>query len=204
MTTQVMLFDVDGVLNLPEEVFSLVYTKSRGLDYEPFEQFFNNEWIEIVTGKKDLKQSIVENKELWQWDGTPEELLEYWFKAEDTRNRELLGLISKFRTKGTACYLATDQEKYRGEYMQSVMFKDLLDGYFISGELGYAKTNPKFFEIVVERLQKKHPELLPQDIVFFDDSQSKLDTACSVGISGRLYKHVGQVEKLLSEIHPEI
>lgn len=203
MTARVILFDLDGVLTLPDEVFSLVYSRSKGLDYEPFERYFNNEWIEVVTGKKDLKQSIVENKELWQWSGTPEELLAYWFRTEDARNQELLNLIGKFRAKGIRCYLTTDQEKYRGEYIQDVMFKGLLDGYFISGELGYTKTNPKFFEIVVEHLQEKHPELSSQDIVFFDDSQSKLDTACSVGISGQLYKHIGQVEKLLSEIHPE-
>ncbi len=196
MKTQVILFDADGVLALPEEVFSVVYAKSHGFDTEPFEQFFRNDWKEIVTGKKDLKQSILENKELWRWNGSPEELLAYWFRTEDVRNEELLELVSKLRVKGIFCYIATDQEKYRGKYMQDVMFKDLFDGYFISADLGVTKTNPKFFETIVEQLQQKYPELLPQAITFFDDSQSKVDTACSVGINGQLYEGIQQVEAL--------
>jgi putative hydrolase of the HAD superfamily len=197
MKTQVILFDADGVLTLPEEVFSIVYARSHGFDVEPFEQFFRNDWQEIVTGKKDLKESIAENQELWRWDGSPEELLKFWFETEDVRNEELLEIISKLKAKGIFCYLATDQEKYRGEYMQSVMFKDIFDGYFISASLGVTKTNPKFFEMIIEQLQQKYPELRPQDITFFDDSQSKVDTACSVGINGQLYKDIEQVKALL-------
>ena len=59
-----------------------------------------------------------------------------------------------------------------------------------------SKTNPKFFETIVEQLQQKYPELLPQAITFFDDSQSKVDTACSVGINGQLYEGIQQVEAL--------
>lgn len=70
-----VLFDADGVLTLPEEVFSIVYARSRGLDLKPFEQFFRNDWPAIVTGKKDLKQSIVEKPELWQWSGSIDGLL---------------------------------------------------------------------------------------------------------------------------------
>ncbi len=197
MKTRVILFDADGVLTLPEEAFSVVYARSHGFDPEPFEQFFRNDWQEIVTGKKDLKESIAKNQELWLWDGSHDELLSYWFETEDVRNKELLELVSKLRAKDMPCYLATDQEKYRGQYMQNVMFKDLFDGYFISADLGVTKTNPKFFEMIVEQLQQKYPELLPQDITFFDDSQSKVDTACSVGINGRLYSDIKQVVALL-------
>ena len=83
--------------------------------------------------------------------------------------------------------------------MQDVMFKDLFDKYFISADLGVTKNNPKFFEIIIEQLQQKYPELLPEDITFFDDSQSKVDTACSVGINGQLYTDIKQVEALLGD-----
>ena len=61
---KVALFDADGVLTLPEEIFSVVYTRSRGLDYAPFETFFTTEWLDFVTGKRDLKQHIAEHPEL--------------------------------------------------------------------------------------------------------------------------------------------
>ncbi len=144
-----------------------------------------------------MKESITEKPELWQWNGSTDELLDYWFKTEDVRNEELLKLIRKLKSQGVPCYLATDQEKYRGEYMRNVMFKDLFDGYFISAELGVTKTDPKFFETIVEKLRLIYPSLEPHDIIFFDDSQSKIDTACSVGINGQLYKNINQIKSLL-------
>jgi FMN phosphatase YigB (HAD superfamily) len=199
MKAKVVLFDADGVLTLPEEVFTVMYSKSHGLNPEPFEQFFRESWPAIVTGKKDLKESIAENPELWQWNGSAEELMEYWFKTEDVRNEELLALIREIKEVGVSCYLVTDQERYRGEYMQNVMFKDLFDGYFVSSELGVTKTDPKFFELIIERLKQTNPELEPGDIIFYDDSQSKVDTACSVGINGQLYENVEQVKNLLTQ-----
>jgi FMN phosphatase YigB (HAD superfamily) len=199
MEVKAILFDADGVLTLPEDVFTVVYAKSHGLDTEPFEQFFRNEWQAIVTGKKDLKESISENPGLWRWNGSPEELLDYWFKTEDVRNEELLQLIGELKAQGMPCYLATDQENYRGEYMKNVMFNERFDGYFISAELGMSKTDPKFFELIISNLQRKIPDLKPADILFFDDSQSKVDTASSVGINGQLYTSIDQVKKLRKE-----
>lgn len=192
-----IVFDADGVLTLPEEAFSVVYTRSRGLDIKPFEDFFKNEWQPIVTGFEDLKDNIVANPDFWQWSGSPDELLDFWFKAEDVRNGELIKLIKKLRATGVTCYLATDQEKYRAEYMKETMFKDLFDGYFVSAELGFTKTDPRFFELVLQSLRTQHSELEANDIVFFDDSQSKVDTAKQLGIDAILFKNNSQVEAFL-------
>lgn len=197
--TKCILFDADGVLTLPEDVFSVVYARSHALDTEPFEDFFKNEWQPIVTGIKDLKDSIDANPELWQWNGTAEELLDYWFKTEDVRNEELLKLIGELRDKGIPCYLATDQEKYRAEYMKNVMFKGLFSGYFVSAELGVTKTDPRFFELILQKLSIQYPELKPDEVIFFDDSQSKVDTAKSVDIDARLFETNDQVRDLLDD-----
>lgn len=194
---KVLLFDADGVLTLPEEFFTQVYAKSRGLDPQPFEEFFKNCWQEIVIGKKDLKESISENSDLWQWNGTIDELVEMWCKTEDLRNNDMLDLVTKLRSRGFRCYLATDQEIYRGNYMRNVMFKGLFDDYFISAELGITKDNPKFFEEVLSRLQIADRGLNASDVIFFDDSQKKVDTARSCGIDSRLFKTIEQVKKLL-------
>jgi len=194
---KVALFDSDGVLTLPEEVFSVVYARSHGLDPEPFEEFFRNDWKPIVTGQVDLKEAIAANPKLWQWNGTIDDLLDYWFKTEDVRNEELIQLIRKAKAQGVACYLATEQEKYRGNYMREVMFKDLFNKCYVTAELGVSKTEPEFFQAIINDLEPQHPGIEPKDILFFDDSQSKVDTACSVGIDGRLYVGVEQVQTAL-------
>lgn len=203
MKLPIVLFDADGVLTLPEEVFSIVYARSRGLDAARFEEFFRNEWRQIVTGKQDLKESIAGNPALWQWHGSVDELLELWFKTEDVRNAELLQLIRELRGQGTLCYLATDQEKYRGQYMRDVMFGGLFDGYYISADLGVTKTDPTFFTMIIEDLQGSYPEMQAQDIVFFDDSRSKIDTARSVGIDARLYTGVEHVRQTLAAVQSD-
>jgi putative hydrolase of the HAD superfamily len=190
---KVVLFDADGVLTLPEEAFSVVYARSHGLNPEPFEQFFRNEWKQIVTGKADLKESIAAHPDLWQWSGDIDGLLKYWFETEDVRNEELLALIQEIKSQGIPCYLATEQEKYRGNYMREVMFKDSLDGCYITAEIGVSKAEPAFFQDIIDDLKRKYPEIEPKDIMFFDDNQSKVDTACSVGVDGRLYTGVEQV-----------
>lgn len=195
---KVILFDADGVLTLPEEVFSVVYARSHGLDPMTFENFFKTEWQDFVLGKRDLKEHIRSNTDLWKWDGSPDQLLEYWFKSEDIRNNEMIDLVKQIRQSGTPCYLATEQEKYRGEYMKNVMFKGLFDGYFVTAELGIKKSDPKFFKKIIEVLNVESEEVL-----FFDDSQSKVDAAKSVGINAHLYtgvsefKQVVQLEKLI-------
>lgn len=192
-----ILFDVDGVLTMPEEVFSTFYVRSNALDPKPFEDFFKNEWQPIVTGAVDLKESIAANPGLWQWGGSVDELLEHWFKAEDVRNEELLKTIRDINSSGIPCYVATDQEKYRAQYMKNVMFKGAFSGYFVSAELGVTKTNPKFFELVLENLGTVYTGIKPNEVVFFDDSPTKVNTAKAVGLDARLFKSNSQVSNLI-------
>lgn len=199
MKYKIALFDADGVLTLPEEFFATVYAKENKLDPTPFNQFFKNDWADFVTGKKDLKEHIQDNPQFWQWTDDASNLLDHWFKVEDVRNTELLDFIDELRKNGVFCYLATDQEKYRTEYMKSAMFKDRFDGYFVSCELGVTKNDPKFFELVLSKLSLAHEGLEPNDVVFYDDSQSKVDSARSLGIDGQLYQGVDQVKEFICE-----
>lgn len=200
MKVSAVLFDADGVLTLPEEVFSVVYARSHGLDNEPFEKFFKNQWRDFVTGKRDLKQAITNNPGLWQWGGDADTLLDYWCKTEDVRNEPLLALIQELSQQGLACYLATEQEKYRAAYMKDVMFKGLFKDHFVTCDIGFKKNEPAFFKEVIRRLQIQAPSLTPGEIVFFDDDQPKVDTARSVGINAQLYRGVVHVKEILSDL----
>jgi putative hydrolase of the HAD superfamily len=195
---KVVLFDADGVLTLPEEVFAVFYAKSRGLDPKPFREFFKTKWKDIVTGKKDLKESIEENPQLWKWDGTPDELLEYWFKTEDVKNDELIRVIRDLKDVGIPVFMATDQEKYRAKYMREVMFPGMFEEFFVSCEIGINKKEPGFFDEVLKRLNEKYPDIKPSEVVFFDDSAHKVESAKNSGLDARLYTSVDQVKELLN------
>ncbi len=197
---KVILFDADGVLTLPEEAFSVVYSRTHGYDPQPFEDFFQTEWREFVTGKRDLKEHIAANPDFWHWHDDPQKLIDYWCKSEDIQNSELLELIAKLRAQGIPCYVATEQEKYRTEYMRTVMFANALDGCFSTAEIGIKKSEPAFFAQLIILLQEKHSNILANDVLFFDDSQSKVDAACAAGL--RAYFYSGQ-EQFIADLARE-
>jgi len=185
--TNVILFDADGVMTHQQQRFTTYYTNRYKLDLATFTKFFETDWKDFVTGKKDLKEHIKNNPDFWQWSGEPSELLKLWFETEDARNYTMIKLVKKIRASGTACYLATEQEQYRADYMKNVMFQNVFDGYFVTADIGYKKSDHRFFETAVAQLRQTNPELDMNDVIFFDDSQSKVDAAIAVGIDGILF-----------------
>lgn len=196
--SKIILFDADGVMTIPEDFFSIVYARSHGLDGQPFVDFFGGEWADFVTGKRDIKDHIRDNPDLWQWKGTPDELMDYWCEIEDIRNDEMIDLVKSIRASGTPCYLATEQEQYRGKYMKDVMFEDVFDDYYVTADIGFKKNNPRFFEAVLKDLASRHRSIQPSDVLFFDDSQSKVDAALDSGLSARLFTNVDDFKSVLS------
>lgn len=192
--SKALLFDFYGVLTLPEEMFSTTYARMRGFDVDPLEEFFRNEWQEYVTGRKDLKQYIEDNLHLLKWDGSAEEFLDYWFELEDVKNEPLLDAIRDCRKMGIPCYIATEQEKYRTEYIRTRMFSDDFDGIFSTAEIGMQKNDPRFFEAIIKSLGVD-----PADVVYFDDSRSRLDAASQAGIQAHLYGSVLEAVEIIQE-----
>jgi len=190
---KVILFDLDGVLTLPREIFSVLYARSYSYDLAPFTNFFQNEWVDFVVGKKDLKRHIRNNPDFWKWDKSPEKLLQFWFESENTKNDALLNLIHKLRNSGIKCYIATEQDRYRTDYIKNVMFAGEFDGIFSTAEIGYRKNDPRFYKIIINKLA-----MPAKNIIFFDDSESKLSVAKEVGIDAHLYKSVKNVDNTLT------
>ncbi len=189
--------DADGVLTLNDRPYSHQHAEDHSIEAEQIEPFFQGKFREATVGRADLKELIAEHRDLWHWQGTPEALLERWFKAENNIDQKLLDTLQKLRAAGVKVYLATDQEQYRTAYMRKVMFPGKLDGLFVSCELGLEKKDPEFFRKVHYSLLKDIPSLHPHDILFFDDSQHKVDSALAAGIRAELYTSVDQIRALL-------
>lgn len=82
--------------------------------------------------------------------------------------------------------------------MKDVMFKGLFKNQFTTCEIGSTKSEPAFYEAIIRQLQIEQPSLTPDEVVFLDDSQSKIDTALSVGINAQIYQSVEHVKEVLS------
>ena len=199
MTTyKAVLFDADGVLTVHEASFSAVYAREKNIDYSAFRDFFQGEFQQSLIGQADLKDLIRKHENLWQTNGKIDDLLARWFKTEDVRNEPLLRKVADLRHTNIPCYLATNQEKYRGIHIVNEMFKDEFDGYFVSAVVGSKKPSRDFFLSVIATISKEHPSVKPADILFIDDSLEHIEGAKAVGINAHLYESMPQVERLLA------
>jgi len=192
-----IFFDADGVLIRAPKLFSAVYEERVGMEKGHLQPFFVGDFQAALAGKADLKELIVKNRDLWQWAKNPQILLDDWFVTENCPDRALLTLVKQRRAAGRMVCMATSQEAYRARYLREVMFPGLFDKYFISSELGCTKNDPHFFELALQQLKLKLPDLRPEEIVYFDDSQDHLDSAAQLGIVTCLYRELEDATKVL-------
>jgi putative hydrolase of the HAD superfamily len=195
---KVLLLDVDGVLIIPPKTFSEQYCEKYAVDQAEQVKFYSSEEFKLSSiGKFDLRDALKIHKDLWQWQGSPEELMEMWFEGENYPNEPLLELVAKLRSSGVHVYLATQQEKYRRDWIMDVVFKDMFDGIFCSCDIGYNKRDDKFWEVVIEQLAVLHPGIMPAEIAYFDDMQTLVDKAREFSIEAYEYKQMPDVQTVL-------
>ncbi|MBI3420768.1 MAG: HAD family hydrolase [Candidatus Sungbacteria bacterium] len=181
---KVILFDADGVVIKPHKYFSERFAKEFAVDPEKIAHFFKEIFPRCLLGQTDLKQEIAKLLPEWRWNGTAEELLEYWFSGERETDEDVLQYIDDARSQGVKCYLVSDQEQYRAEYILNTMrLAERFDGAFFSYSVGFRKSDKEFFEYVLDRIG----DIRPMEILYVDDDEKNIMVAESVGICARLY-----------------
>jgi putative hydrolase of the HAD superfamily len=185
--TKAILFDVDGIVIVGrKQFFSIKLAEQQGVPSEKVSEFFLGNFKKCSFGKADLKEEIAPFLPKWNWQGSVDDLLKFWFEAENEKDENVLKIISELRARGIKCYIATRQEKYRLDYlMNGIDLKDHFDGAFCTCNIGYDKKEPEFFHHVFKEL-----DLKPEEIMFFDDSQTNVDNANSLGIKAYFYNGI--------------
>ena len=87
--------------------------------------------------------------------------------------------------------MASNNEHYRARAIEDAL-GDQLDGYFFSADLKVKKSNPQFFELLLEKLN-----LPASDVAFVDNDKQNVEAAQEVGLEARQFE-----ERLLS-VWPE-
>jgi putative hydrolase of the HAD superfamily len=194
-----ILFDADGVI-INSEMFSLQYQKEFDVSNNEMLPFFNNEFQECIKGKLDLKEIIKPWLEKWKWDKSVDEFLLFWFKSEHKIDNRIIELIRKLKEKNIKCYLATNQEKYRTEYMRNDMkFKEYFDDIFSSAEIGHKKPDKEFFDFILNQLKNKY-NINSDKILFVDDSRENIEAAEHLGIETLLYKKFEELKEIVTKV----
>lgn len=177
-----ILFDTDGVVVNSKEMFSERISRENNIASEDIIPFFTEIFVsKCMVGKADLKKEIVPWLAKWKWKGTVDELLKYWFDAENNVDQQVVDFVKVQRKKGIKCFIITNQEKYRTDYLRKEMgFAKLFDGVFSSAELGCKKPAQEFYGQVFAELQKTF-NLDKEEIVYVDDDLSNVESGEKFG-----------------------
>ena len=179
-----MLLDGDGiVINKPMR-FSQNFSKDYNIPLDLILPFFDNEFQLCLIGKADLKEVVKPYLMKWNWNGSVEEFLDYWFRSENYVDNRIIDKISEYRLLGIRCYIHSNQEKYRTEYMKGVMGLDkIVDGIFSAAYLGTKKPNQNFWQEIFSRIQPAKKD----EVLVWDDSQENVVSASDFGFNSELY-----------------
>ena len=184
MKLKAIIFDTDGMV-LNGELFSTQFARKYNLSYEKVLPFFTHELQQCLIGKSDLKKEIVKYFLTWGYQGSVAEFLEYWFDLEAKNlDPKMIEYIRSLKDRGIKNYLATNQEKYRTQYLLKNMgFEKIFDQIFISSKLGFKKPEKQFFKIMMRALNNFDLE----EIIFFDDQEENVVAAKKFGLSAKRY-----------------
>jgi putative hydrolase of the HAD superfamily len=181
--SKIYLFDVDGVI-VNSDYFTVTYCQEFDIKISEFEDFFNNDFLACLIGKKDLKEAIKPWLKKWNWTKSVEAFLMYWFEAENKLNVELLEQIKSLKQNNNRLFLATNQEKYRVAFLNQEMgLNKYFEKTYSSSLIGYTKPNEFFFNYIINDLKTN-----PEQIHFYDDSLENVEAAKRLGIHSNLYK----------------
>ena len=182
MKNKIYMFDADGVVIL-SQMFSYKYAEEFNINISELDNFFKTDFQECLVGKADLKITIKPWLKKWNWSKSVDEFLDYWFKAEHNINFDLIEIIRELREDKIKCVLATNQEKYRLEYMKKEMdFETTFDKIYSSNLIGFKKPNIQYFSYILNDLNEN-----PSNIIFYDDRQENIESAKLLGINANLY-----------------
>jgi HAD superfamily hydrolase (TIGR01509 family) len=189
-----IIFDADGMI-VHEERFSERYSEKFGVPIGELLAFFEKDFLDCELGKKDLKEALAPYLPKWKWQGSVEELLEFWFSAS-YRDEEVVRIIENIRKSGIICILSTKQEKYRVEYFKNELGLGKLFDYIVSThEIGVFKDNPEFYKEILKLI----PEIKTSEILFFDDREKNIKAAESAGIKSILFKSIEDLKEIKND-----
>jgi putative hydrolase of the HAD superfamily len=177
-----LVLDADGVL-INARRFSLTFQEDYGVSTKRTLPFFMGKFQECLVGKADLKEELKNHLKSWGWEKSADEFLKYWFSSEHKIDEELINYVKNLKKKGTKCYVATNNEKYRTEYIIKEMgFGTIFDEVIGSGQVGHLKPTAEFYKIVVTKAK-----VSAEEIVFWDDDIENVEGARRAGLHAQFY-----------------
>ena len=183
-----ILFDADGVIqNGTGADLALRLEPALGFIPDPLEAFIR-EVLEAehpaLSGKAELIDGLEPIVAKWGAPGKALALATAWWCSTEA-DLAVLALIRSLRQHGMLCALASNQQRFRANYLrQTFAYDTLFERSFYSYELGCMKPDVLYFQRILASLP-----VAPDQILFIDDLEPNVIAARSVGIQAAQFVH---------------
>ncbi len=177
-----VVWDFDGVINRNivdgRFLWTETFEEDHGVSLAHFRSFiFSEEFQRVLRGEKDLRQHVDEWIESTGYEGSAEDILEYWFKKDARPDGHVVEIIEELKRDGRRCVIATNNEPYRTAFIENEMgFGNIVDAVYASGHMGFLKPEAAFFDTVAQSLDADGSRLL-----LIDDSPLNVESAEALG-----------------------
>jgi len=196
---KVFLFDIDGVIIRIPSRYSLILENRGYLNATTALDKFYTSDVMCTTGKADPLAYINTYLLEFGWLKGSKSYFDEQFEYESRYlDNNLVTKIQELRKIGKQCYLATDQNNYRKEYLLNKMnLKSKFDGWFISAEIGYRKIEDEYWDFTISRLKELCPGIKRDEIIFIDDREENIKKAKEFSLKTFHVKGEAEVIELL-------
>jgi putative hydrolase of the HAD superfamily len=206
MNSPIFLFDVDGVVIRANGYFSRAFCENHKLPKDFFDKYFREDHSRTIVGTADAHERMTAYLVGTPYEGRTDEVFEEWFEYNSLANGEILDLADRLRSAGYPVALATNQEKYRMEYLlETLGLGSWFDEEYPSWKMGHVKPSKEYFEAVGSAVKERFGE---RRIHFVDDTAENIDMARSVGWEAYMFDQddaqgISKLEKTFAEYLPK-
>lgn len=190
-----IICDFGGVIGTDVDIIIDEIFQERGLSQELAASVWKKHWPKLKLGAEpvnnywfDLSQSL------------GDEALVQSIREETTSRMRVYGpvlqYLSSFRKKGfILAILSNESVEWMDVYREKGWLNDAFDKLYVSGELGMAKPQKEFYELVLDNY-----DLAPNETIFIDNMLRNTDAAEALGIKGIIYESLDQLKSELANL----
>lgn len=110
-------------------------------------------------------------------------------------NHEMVELVDLLKAQGYKTGLLSNNTRENGEKIRKSGLDKHFDAFLISAEIGYQKPEKDAFNLLIKEL-----EVLPQELIFIDDSTGSLSQASQIGYQPILFTGIEDLKTELIKL----
>ncbi len=191
----VLLLDADGVIQRPADGWldSITALTDQNGDALLADIFAAER--PCLTGSADFRSALQGVLDSWAIAAPVDEALAAWTRIEPIE--EVLRHTKRLQAAGIKVALASNQQTHRARFMREALgYEQRFDHLYFSCDLGVAKPDAEYFEVVVQRLSCPAARIL-----FLDDHADNVAAAAAVGLQAQLFRaddHACEISDILA------